>query len=124
MVLAPYVKEFQPRFLLDSGVKFHELYDVKTDIPAFSIITDASLLDINGGYTERASCTARTGSGCKWARYEFGFHFPEIVEREFPELHRTIMMAIDQKIPKLVEDYLQRVDRRYSLHTNWFEDEA
>ena len=27
------------------GVKLHELYDVKTDIPAFSIITDASLHD-------------------------------------------------------------------------------
>ena len=28
-----------------SGVKLHELYDVKTDVPAFSIITDASLHD-------------------------------------------------------------------------------
>ena len=27
------------------GVKLHELYDVKTDIPAFSIVTDASLHD-------------------------------------------------------------------------------
>ena len=27
------------------GVKLHELYDVKTDVPAFSIITDASLHD-------------------------------------------------------------------------------
>ena len=27
------------------GVKLHELYDVKTDIPAFSVITDASLHD-------------------------------------------------------------------------------
>ena len=27
------------------GVKLHELYDVKTDVPAFSIVTDASLHD-------------------------------------------------------------------------------
>ena len=27
------------------GVKLHELYDVKTDIPAFSIVTDTSLHD-------------------------------------------------------------------------------
>ena len=27
------------------GVKLHELYDVKTEIPAFSIVTDASLHD-------------------------------------------------------------------------------
>ena len=29
------------------GVKLHELYDVKADVPAFSVITDASLHDYN-----------------------------------------------------------------------------
>jgi hypothetical protein len=29
------------------GVKLHELYDVKADVPAFSVITDASLHDSN-----------------------------------------------------------------------------
>lgn len=50
-------------------------------------------------------------------RFEFGFHFQEIVERDFPLLHQLIMETIHQNF------VIDNNQIWYSLYTDWFEDE-
>ena len=57
------------------------------------------------------------------ARFEFGFHFQELIERQFPKLDQMIHEKIDEWIS---EHYLdgrpKDVLHTYSLQSSWFED--
>ena len=57
------------------------------------------------------------------ARYEFGFHFQEILQDKFPEVDRIIHTKIDDWIQ---EHYLngisEKVLHHYRLMTAWFEE--
>ena len=51
-------------------------------------------------------------------RFEFGFHFFEIVERDYPELHNLILQSIDRQL-WLNVSYIY-----YSICSDWFEDKT
>lgn len=51
-------------------------------------------------------------------RFEFGFHFFEIVERDYPELHYLILQSIDRQL-WLNVSYIY-----YSICSDWFEDKT
>ena len=54
----------------------------------------------------------------KMERFEFGFHFFEVVERDYPELHNLILQSIDRKL------WLNASSIYYSLCSDWFEDKT
>lgn len=62
-------------------------------------------------------CREVDSKGNPMARMEFGFHFPETVERDFPELHELIMQAINREL--VIDNKMMW----YSLITDWFEEE-
>lgn len=81
-------------------VLVNEKDEVEVEIP------EALHQKVGKGYVERME------------RFEFGFHFEDIVQRDFPELHKIIMQAIQsqmQKPPKYIY---------YSLSSEWFEEEG
>jgi len=58
-------------------------------------------------------CSRFTG---RMERMEFGFHFYEMVEREFPALHQRIVQAIRSQLQIAGEGIY------YSSCTDWFEE--
>lgn len=57
------------------------------------------------------------------ARYEFGFHFQEVIQRQFPKLDLLIHDKIDEWIGEhYVDGYREEVLHRYSLQSSWFEE--
>lgn len=57
------------------------------------------------------------------ARFEFGFHFQEVIQRQFPKLDQLIHEKIDEWIS---EHYLNGCSKEalhtYSLQSSWFEE--
>ena len=57
------------------------------------------------------------------ARFEFGFHFQELIERQFPKLDQMIHEKIDEWISEHYLDARRKeVLHTYSLQSSWFED--
>ena len=57
------------------------------------------------------------------ARYEFGFHFQERVEHDFPELDRTIQLAIHDWGKTIdMKDIPKNLLKVYHLFSSWFEE--
>jgi len=66
---------------------------------------------------------------CEWvgsetmARYEFGFHFQEILQDKFPEIDKNIHAKIDEWIHEhYLIDISEKVLHHYSLQSSWFEE--
>ena len=56
------------------------------------------------------------------ARFEFGFHFQEVIQRQFPKLDMLIHDKIDEWISEhYLEGYPEEVLHNYSLQSSWFE---
>lgn len=56
------------------------------------------------------------------ARFEFGFHFQELIERQFPKLDKLIHDKIDEWISEhYLNGYRKEVLHNYSLQSSWFE---
>lgn len=59
----------------------------------------------------------------KISRYEFGFHFQERVEHDFPELDRTIQLAIHDWGKTIdMKDIPKNLLKVYHLFSSWFEE--
>ena len=57
------------------------------------------------------------------ARFDFGFHFQEVVQRQFPKLDMLILQKIDEWISEhYLDGYTEEVLHIYSLQSLWFED--
>ena len=57
------------------------------------------------------------------ARFEFGFHFQEVMQRQFPELDQLIHDKIDEWISEhYLNGYRKEVLHNYSLQSSWFDD--
>ena len=57
------------------------------------------------------------------ARYEFGFHFQEFIQRQFPKLDKMIHDKIDEWISEhYLNGYPEDVMHKYCLQSSWFED--
>lgn len=57
------------------------------------------------------------------ARYEFGFHFQEFIQRLFPKLDKMIHDKIDEWISEhYLNGYPEKAMHKYSLQSSWFED--
>ena len=57
------------------------------------------------------------------ARYEFGFHFQEFIQRQFPKLDMWIHDKIDEWINEhYIENNCKEALHTYSLQSSWFED--
>ena len=57
------------------------------------------------------------------ARFEFGFHFQEVIRRQFPKLDMLIHEKIDEWIREhYLNGYSEKVLHNYSLLSSWFED--
>lgn len=66
---------------------------------------------------------------CEWVgpetitRYEFGFHFQEILQDKFPEIDHIIHTKIDEWIQgHYLIDISEKVLHHYSLQSSWFEE--
>ena len=57
------------------------------------------------------------------ARYEFGFHFQEFIQRQFPKLDMLIHDKIDEWISEhYIESNRKEALHTYTLQSSWFED--
>ena len=57
------------------------------------------------------------------ARFEFGFHFQEVIQRQFPKLDMLIHEKIDEWISEhYLNGYSEKVLHNYSLQSSWFKD--
>lgn len=57
------------------------------------------------------------------ARYEFGFHFQEILQNKFPEIDKIIHAKIDEWIQgHYLIDISENVLHHYRSLSAWFED--
>lgn len=57
------------------------------------------------------------------ARFEFGFHFQEVIQRQFPKLDMLIHQKIDEWIGEhFLNGISEEALHNYSLQSSWFED--
>ena len=57
------------------------------------------------------------------ARFEFGFHFQNVIQRQFPKLDMMIHEKIDEWISgHYLDGHSEEVLHQYSLQSSWFED--
>ena len=66
---------------------------------------------------------------CEWigsdkmARYEFGFHFQEILQEHFPDIDKLIHTKIDEWTQgHYLDGFSEKAFHAYSLISAWFED--
>lgn len=57
------------------------------------------------------------------AKFEFGFHFQEVIQRQFPKLDQMIHEKIDEWISEhYLNGYSKEALHTYSLQSSWFEE--